>query len=342
MHIKNWVALIIISNLSLLSFIVAFNYQVDSYGVFRSEYKHLYREPNRNFLKTDFIINHLQNFDSFIMGSSRVGIINPKSLTNGNYYNMAYSEGLPQEHLNNIKLFLKSGVKIKNILLGLDDFSFVLDPKTHELQPLRRAHYLIQGIKKQTFYTDYLTLKPSKFDYTRIYNQGLDKKDYPYFIFNLETTGQEDKPKGIDEFIETHTQQHITHPKFLKDSEYKGERIKKTIKEIKEIVKLSQKHNFKLYIFINPIHHRVYNSTDLKNFNRFKKELAQISDYTDFATLNLITKNNYYYYETFHYRENVADLMTQKIFNLNSKNIPQNFGFKVTKNNISTHLLGLN
>lgn len=324
--------------MSLLTFILTFNYNVDSYGVFRSEYKHLYREPNRNFLKMDFLITHPHAFDSFIFGSSRVGIIDPRFLKNGHYYNLAYSEGLPLEHLNNIKLLLQKGVKIKNILLGLDEFSYILDPKIHDLQPLRRSHYLIEKIRKNDFYSYYLTLKPSKFDYQRILKQRFLETYYPYFVFDLHTTGQEEKPEGIDDFIENNTQEHISHPKFSKSSEYKGERIKATILEIKEIVELSKKYNFKLYIFINPVHKTIYNSANHKKFNTFKKELAQISDYIDFATLNTVTTNNYYYYEPMHYRENVAKLMVEKIFNPTFQGPPFDFGFKVTKNNVNNYL----
>ncbi len=121
--------------------------------------------------------------------------------------------------------------------------------------------------------------------------------------------------------------------------EYKGERIKATIQEIQEIVELSRKYDFKLYLFINPIHKTSYNATDLKNFNTFKKELAQISDYVDFATLNTITTNNYYYYEPMHYRENVAHLMMEKVFDPTSKDFPSDFGFEVTKNNVNRYLL---
>ncbi len=339
MHIKKWISLILISNILLVAFVLVFNYKVDSYGVFRSEYLHLYREPNRNFLKMDFLINHPNAFDSFIFGSSRVGIIDPGSLKNGHYYNMAYSEGLPLEHLNNIKLLLQKGVKIKNILLGLDEFSFILDPKAHTLQPLRRPHYLIENISKNKFYSYYLTLQPSKFDYKRIFKQRFSQKNYPYFVFYLHATGQEEKPEEIDAFIEKNTQEHISHPKLLEAPEYKGERIKATIQEIQEIVELSRKYDFKLYIFINPIHKTSYNAADLKNFNTFKKELAQISDYVDFATLNTITTNSYYYYEPMHYRENVAHLMMEKVFDPTFNGVPSDFGFEVTKNNVNRYLL---
>lgn len=53
------------------------------------------------------------------------------------YYNMTYSEGLPQEWLEDIELFLKHGVCIRQVILGLDDFSFRVNPQDHHSQELR-------------------------------------------------------------------------------------------------------------------------------------------------------------------------------------------------------------
>ncbi len=119
------------------------------------------QEPNQNYLKTEYIIRHPNKYDSFIFGSSRVGKINPKLFTNGNYYNMTYSEGLPYEHLLNIKLFLKNNVKIKNIIIGIDDFSYEIDPKSHFTDTMRKPHYLASGESFLNFYNFYRKIKIS-------------------------------------------------------------------------------------------------------------------------------------------------------------------------------------
>ena len=137
--------------------------------------------------------------------------------------------------------------------------------------------------------------------------------------------------------IENNIKQHINDKKFMEPTRYVGDRIKETIKSIEEIVNLSKKYDFNLLIFINPIHKTTYLDTNFNNFQIFKNELVQLTDYYDFSGLNRITTNNYYYYETSHYRDIAGELIKQRLF----KSENNNFGIYVSKNNIDEHLENL-
>ena len=92
-------------------------------------------------------------------------------------------------------------------------------------------------------------------------------------------------------------------------------------------------------IFINPIHKTSYLANNITNFNKFKKELSQFTDYYDFSGLNKITTDNLMYYETSHYRVKVGDMIINEIFNSKHKNYGCNsFGAYVTAYNIDAHL----
>src|SRR5947209_1545442 len=100
--------------------IISFNYFNDYFVVFGRKII----QPNLNFVKTSFILNNPDKFDSFIFGSSRIGVLKPSKIKNMNCYNMMYPQGIPKEHLENIKLFLKKKIKIKNLLIGLDELDY--------------------------------------------------------------------------------------------------------------------------------------------------------------------------------------------------------------------------
>jgi len=340
MNSKKWLRIFVVLSFIGVGFIILFNYHVDSYSIFKNDYSKVVSEPNQNFLKMNFLINKKHTFDSFIFGSSRVGKINPINIKNGNYYNMTYSEGVPLEHLSNIKLLIKNNIPIKNILIGLDDFSYEVNPLQHKNQPMRQPHYDtdINNMSKMSFYMYYLFKIPSFFDISRLSQQIFLNRVYPTYNYDIYKSRLPLAPKAKNDYIENNREEHINDKKFMQPMRYTGNRIKETINTIKEIVNLSIKHKFKLIIFINPIHKTTYLDTDFSNFQLFKSELVKLANYYDFSGLNKITTNNYYYYETSHYRDIAGELIKQRLFGLN---YDDDFGAYVTKDNIYEHLISL-
>jgi hypothetical protein len=84
-----------------------------------------------------------------------------------------------------------------------------------------------------------------------------------------------------------------------------------------------------------------YLNCNVEQFNAFKKQLSEVTDYFDFSGINSITSNNYYYYETSHYRYVVADMILARIFNDPPVSLPSDFGVLVTRANLEAHLQNL-
>ena len=104
------------------------NYVVDSYGIFRTDFSRQKRPPNQHFIKMRHVIANPSRYDSFLFGSSRVGKIDVSLIKDGRFYNLYYAEAVPAEYLKDLKILLSEGVKIRNVLIGLDDFS-VMSPQ---------------------------------------------------------------------------------------------------------------------------------------------------------------------------------------------------------------------
>lgn len=286
-----------------------------------------------------FLINSEHSFDSFIFGSSRVGKINPKNINNS-YYNLSYSEGLPSEHLANINLLLKNNIPIKNVIIGLDDFSYKVNPKYHEKDLLRLPHYSAENstMDKVQFYSFYLTKLPSYYDLSRIFKTVFFDELFETYKYDIYESGLPIVPEKVDKFIELNKEVHNKDKKFLKPTIYEGSLIPQTIKSIKDII-LLLKNNINYKIFINPIHKVTYLNANLEQFNMFKKELVEITSYYDFSGLNEVTLNNYNYYETSHYRMHIGNLITNELFLVKEAN--KKISKYVTKQNIEEHLLTL-
>lgn len=316
--------------ISILSLIAGYNYITDTSGIYNTDFSVRRNEPDQHFVKIRYLLGYPNRYNAYCFGSSRVGNIDLQQIHDGNrYYNMTYSEGLPQEWLQDIKMMLEHDVTISEIMLGIDDFSFRIAPKTHETQSLR-VPYHENNLRT---YVSFLLHAPSRPDV-------VDEKGSIYDIYN---SGRPLHSQA-DEFIEAHVDEHVNDSKFdldenllrkskKRDSAYMAETIA-AIQEIKEIADIK---GIKLIVFVNPMNQKAYLQSNIDDFNEFKRQLADVTDYYDFSGLNEITMNNYNYYEASHYRPLVGDKMIEVMFReKNHRN--EGFGAYVTKENVEQHI----
>jgi hypothetical protein len=326
--------------------VVSFNYFIDPYGIFNNVSLDLWyelgREPNQHFAKMRHLIHDEHSWDSYLFGASRAGKVNPDSIPDGNYYNMNYSEGLPGEHLEDIKILLKKQVPVKNVMIGLDNFSYTRRPEDHIGQMMRQP-YEASSIKRLIYKLKYLLSAPR----LGIINNIRSKNNKHYLInFNILGNGVQNLER-VDEKIERNIEAHMTDKRFNRSSvhtfgkEREGEYMKimeETIQDIIEIIRLSEEYDFNLYFFINPTGKTYYMQSNPYHYLLFKEKLAQVTNYWDFSGLNSITTDNYYFYETSHYRIMAGGLMACRMSGCTDMMVPDDFGVYVTSDNIDDHI----
>lgn len=325
------------NKLIILSLIIAaiclYNYKLDPYGIWKTDFSNQVLEPNKIYLKTKYILNNTDEYNSFVFGSSRVGAIEAELLENGTYYNMTYSQGLPKDWLENIKLFLNNGVTIKNILIALDDFSFTVDPTSHDREPLRLSYSKLNNNPFEYFKTYLLrdpwnlynreTIKGEKINHRDGANMDLYGTGRGFNTFSEEV-----------ELLENITNEEINAARYNEPLIYFDKnRTADTLKEIEEIILLCQENNIELKVIFNPLHHTTYNAIDKNILNTAIKEVAKLTDIWDFTGLNSITTNNYYWLETSHYRLIVGRMILEKVFDIDlGVETPTDFGVFIKKN----------
>jgi hypothetical protein len=101
-------------------------------------------------------------------------------------------------------------------------------------------------------------------------------------------------------------------------------------------------------VFISPSHVTQWESIRVggmwATFEEWKREVVKITPVWDFSGYNSITsepisrkmKN---YFDSSHYRKEVGDLVLNRMFEVNIKEVPQDFGVWVTEDNIDRHLM---
>lgn len=302
----------------IIFMIFTFNYVLDPYGIWKKSYEKQVLEPNKNYIKTKYIIKNPKKYDSFLFGSSKVGAIEAELIPNGNYYNMTYSQGVPKEWLDGINIFLENDVDIKNVIIALDEFSFTVNPENHLKQPMRIPYSSLENNFK--LFKTYLLRNP--FD---LYNtetlKAIASDYYPNGNQDIFGTGRSTRTFEEDEDkIKALGDTHINDPKFNKPTlffaEDREDRIDKTLEEVNEIKNVCEANNINLYVIFSPIHKTTYLANE-DIINRAKEGLSKITDFYDFAILNEITENNYYWSETIHYRLIVGREIINTIFKLN-------------------------
>ncbi len=289
--------------------------------------------PNSTMVKLEAIFSGEVKKTSFIMGSSRVGALHPKrNKWIEEYYLLNVASSAPCIYLRHIKWLLYKHVAIKNILIGVDNISY-LSGTTPVITYVRKMPYayLID------YYREYL-----------LFQIKLPEALIGFFLSKAGKNIHYDKDTGArtevgqDEWIEKHQQQHRCSPDFekLPKINYGADKVDLAISDIKDIVDICRENNIHLTIFINPMHGKVYRHLDKSKHYRFLKKLAGVTDFYDFSGVNHITTDNYYYYETNHYRPLVGDMIVKRLFE--KEKIKQtDFGFYCTSKNINAHVNSL-
>jgi len=307
MSAKKWLFFSILIIFIGLSGITYALYWTDPYSIAHPARTRYHGEPNRNFLKVNYILTHPDSYDSFIFGSSKVGAIRASAIPVGHFYNMTYSAGIPHEHLLNIKLFLRSGIKIKNLLLGLEEASYLEPFSKHQQQGLTKAHPLASGESWFDFYRFYFFHVPSKHEKSLFFMQLKSSEPlYSMDVFNQKAY--------YDHLAETSHPRDPHDPIFSKPAEFHGNNLANAMKDLKEIVLLAKTHDINLTVFINPIHHTTYDAMDPVLFQTFKTSLAGLTPYYDFSGPNAYTQNNLFWSDTTHYDFSIGQKMIDIIY----------------------------
>jgi hypothetical protein len=259
-------------------------------------------------------------------------------------YNMHSAVALPRNYVDDMRYLLKKGVSMKLVLIGLDEFSFRLDPSAQLSQPLTHPYPPVLGQACFPYYVKYLfSLHDTKI-LRAIFDGCLKRVKGPteaaFAYRDLFKTGQIYSPDA-DESIEGDPEKHMNNPVFTERHKLSGDNMAGAVEDLRALVQIARAHQVRLVFFINPVYRYPYLDSGLDGFDSFKKELSRITEFYDFSGLNPVTTNSYYYYDNSHYRRKLGDMIIARIFGDKHVEAPADFGVLVTNGNIDRHLANL-
>ncbi|MCX6267453.1 MAG: hypothetical protein NTW16_08870 [Bacteroidetes bacterium] len=320
--------------LLIFSPLLFYNIVLDPYGIFFYLSGPSRMEPNKRFMKLRYVLKNPDKFDSFIFGSSRANSIDPQNIRNGKYFNMTYSNGVPRDHYRDVKLMIRNGVQIKNLLIGIDFLSLLENPKIVENDLLRQP-YPISLKDKFNFFKSYILFRPAKrvIDLTLSKKKNVDETKLYTSGIVFDTTA--------DYYARFEPQNHVNSKTFLIPfGNYQDfPDVESAICEIDSLVRFARAHKININIYVNPTHVSSYININLDAFYDALSRLASVTDYYDFSGINSVTINNLYYHETSHFYLNVGDMIIDRVCGQKTVTVPDDFGYMVNKSNIEKHIV---
>ena len=288
-------------------------------------------EPNKNYIKMTYILSEPKKFDAFIFGSSRVGRINVKKITNKNCYNMTYSAGLPAEHLANLKTFFNNGVIPETIYMGIDSLSYTTNPYDHLTEQLRSPYEYLKGHSFDfiKMYTDPAITWKSQYT-TLTYTPSIPLEEFRDLFYSCGSTSSQITYGQESAYDFSQAQPTIGNTM----------RMDEVLEEIEEIVRLCKENNTELVVFTNPMYDITYKASLEKDYMSFLYRLADITPFYNFSGFNNITLDSNYFQDPSHYKTEVGDMLIEVMLNGGQYDelYEQGFGVYVTPENVEEFL----
>jgi hypothetical protein len=343
-YYKQWVRRVVFITAALVIGVSVTNYVVDPFDIFGTGLlKHDY-QVNERFAKIDFLKKNHDRFDSYIFGSSRVGVTDPGMLDRyepkSRFYNMTVSAASLSDDLVHLKYFLEHGYEVRNIYLQIDPDNLIeMDHVSENDNLLFRLHPDVVHGDPAKFYAQSLFALAPKSVWMKIMLNIMGKDNV---IFDVKGTGmmtilrkrgftQNDGRAVPDGGTSLNGARRIFTGKFTSSN----------LAILREFKRLCRVHKIHLIMFTAPLNHIVADRCVAKDYLEAMKGLSRIGGFWDFGVYNSVTLDNRYYFDSSHYRPEVSRLIAARIFGDRMIDVPADFGFFVTKRNIDAHSVEL-
>jgi hypothetical protein len=240
--------------------------------------------------------------------------------------------------------WLAENRKVSQIILGMD-YDHQAINETEDSDLLRQEHPLVSGEPKLKFYYKYTAFQPETLIMCIQNNLEKEVKN----IFDV-TIGQSKLLRKDELRLQDPESYLASNFKSSSKVEGKSKLLKEepnkleSIKELQKIIELAKAKNIDAIVVVNPLNHHRFLSFDIDSYATWIRRMVDVAGKVwDFSGINSITKNDKYYYEDTHFTKQVGDLVLSKVFNDQKlvKDIPDDFGVLVTKENVESHLAQL-
>ena len=322
----------------IILFIFVLNFIVDPLWLFNHSNKFNQKQGSydERQLKSNYLYYNLKdNFDGILLGSSRATYVDQNDFENMKIFNYSVGAIQPYEYKYYIDFAKKiKGKELKYIIIASDFFGTRTIDKKSRIDPNNYISNTV-NISKYKFLLSIDTFKKS---ISNIRYSFRDREIY-YNRYNVKYH----RKIPVNEMQKKHilsitaNTKHLSNPDYKYDNEY--------IDILKEIKNNNLNSKFIIYtsaVTSDLLVSIIKNGKRWEDYKRWLHELVQVfAEVNHFMTINSITNNLENYYDDNHAYPWVLKLLANKLSNVDNKNIPEDFGVLLTKDNIDEHLENL-
>ena len=356
MKSKKWLIIFTIFSILGVGFVGGVNYVLDPNGLnnkFLINKINTKKESNTAFttrFKSNILVNG--NFDTLLLGTSRIGVMNPEVVNkylSCNSFNLEYP-GSVTKIQKKFFLYANHFNKIKNLVYGIDFMAFNKNrtiendfKEFYELENMIESNQLISN--NDFYFTFEAFTKSLKVVFNSLRNKHKSEAEYSNIngmrdYKNFIQDSKENKLQ-LDKEINNSIKSYFKPMGIYKNYKFSYEYLE----DFKEVIQYCKNNNIKLFVYIPPMYSEhydaIYAAGHFSQFELFKKELSKITEFIDFTGHNEISSNKNNYWDSSHLRVELTQTIMAKIFNDKTIEVPKDFGVLVTKQNIDQHLRNL-
>jgi hypothetical protein len=317
MKTSKWNKIVACGILACIGSVIGFNYVIDPYHIFHSNYVRKGPSVNDRFNKVEHLLKTSGKYNTLIMGSSVMGAYEPKWIEDidgsRKVYNASLMGGLPVDAQKILILLKKENVKIDHVYMGIDIFPFLQADESRS--PSKQHHYLIGGESKEAFYANYFFASSVFHGWIKI-SDSLEKTTF--IDYDIENTGRYYLLKQNEERsnnLEGYTKKRFGSKKVHNADVSQVAWVKSRFDELDSFVKWTKQNNIKTTFYIHPFHRLLRDNLQKSAMVEFRKKIFEITgEIPDFTEVNEMTNDDEMYYDPKHYVEAVAKKIVDQTY----------------------------
>lgn len=300
----------------------AFNATLDPFSVLgTADWMRQGYNVNERYGKVEHLLKNQGRYDSFIMGSSIMGLFPPEAAAevrpDGSWYNLSYLAGTPPEALRTLKFLKASGQPVRNVMMGVDMFAFrKLDGEAKA--PWKEEHPLIVGENPLHWKAKQLVAST--------FLEGVEKvghamNERPRIFFDIEGTGQYRLLNWEREIAEDHEafmerqirKKHAKGAQTPKQSDVVM--VQERFDELAEMKRWLVENGIEHHIWINPMHRANMATLSQASIREFRARVSEAlqGDVIDYTARDAFSNDDRLWLEWKHVRESTGGTVLQEV-----------------------------
>jgi hypothetical protein len=306
---KQWSLLsraVVISAVATVTAIVAVNVLVDPYAVLHtvSWPKHGYTDNDR-YNKMEHLLAGPPKYDSYILGSSRMGFYDPEQaqgLLGGHFYNLSVFGGTPGDALAMLRVLDARGHPIDRVVVGIDIIPFMSINAPD--RPDYRHHPEVLQTSEWSYWLDYV-MRPSLMHSSFKIMQNWS--EVPTVAFQYSTDGRYSLPLWEKELNDDWGKYRLAHFSAEPTAPKAVQWRQAGFEELTALRDWLRSREVQTLFFIDPHHHEFLSRLAPAALIEFRQKIRSIlGEIPDFMTHPYWSGDDKLFYEPKHYRPVLA------------------------------------